>query len=194
MLTDLQRHGLELVLVIDVGHVALHRVCEYAGFVWDRVIAARRGGSAVCGRFRRLLKDASSGADYRRFRLVQSPRQHKFRWEIFLTLVVIFTRRRFMAAGIAAAVDMPRAGFVLEVRRAQVVDVLGVESAQRIGAIDRRAAGVVGAQEAVLVGIERGGFVEIQVSYVIDRHLVVETQAVGRVEFHGARVLQRFGY
>ena len=89
---------------------------------------------------------------------------------------------------------MLRRGQVLEVRRALVVDVLGVEGTQRIGAIERRTAGVVGAQEAVLVGIEGGSFIEIQISHVVDRQLVVETQAVGRVEFHRARVRQRFGY
>ena len=99
-----------------------------------------------------------------------------------------------MAAGIAAAVDMPGAGLVLEVRGALIIDVFSVERAQRIARIERCAAFVVGAQEAVLVGIELGGFVEIQVSNVVDRQLVLETQAVGRVEFHGARVREKFRY
>ena len=43
-------------------------------------------------------------------------------------------------------------------------------------------------------GIEIGSFVEIQVSDIVDRQFFVETQAVGRVEFHGARVREKFRY
>ena len=79
---------------------------------------------------------------------------------------------------------MPSAGRVLEVRRANVIHVLGVERRQHICRIERRPACVVGALEMFLRGIELHGFVEIQIAHVIDRQLVVEAEAVGEVEFH----------
>jgi hypothetical protein len=79
---------------------------------------------------------------------------------------------------------MPRARQVLEVRCAHVIHVLGVEGSQFICGIEGQAAGIVGALEMFLGGIERHGFVEIEIAYVIDRQLGVEAEAVGEVEFH----------
>ena len=80
---------------------------------------------------------------------------------------------------------MPRAGRVLEVRGANVIDVFGVERGQHIRRIERRPACVIGTLEVFLGGIEFHGFVKIQIAHVIDRQLVVEAEAVGEVEFHG---------
>lgn len=43
VLADFQRHALERVFVVDIGHKAFHRVGEYAGFI--------RGGVATAGRW-----------------------------------------------------------------------------------------------------------------------------------------------
>ena len=109
-------------------------------------------------------------------------------------LVFSFPRSAPVRAGIAAALDMLGAGFVLEVRRAHIVDVFCIECAQRIARIERPSARIVGAEEMVSVGVVYGSFVEIQVSHVVDRQLVIETQTVGRVEFHEARVREKFRY
>lgn len=111
-----------------------------------------------------------------------------------LALVIGFIGSALVRAGVAAPFDMPGAGLVLEMRRAHVVDVFCIERAQRTARIERPSARIVGAEETVLVGVVGSGFVEIQVSYVVDRQLVIETQAVGRVEFHGARVREKFRY
>ena len=80
---------------------------------------------------------------------------------------------------------MLRTGQILEVRRAHVIHVLGVERAQLVGSIERRTTGVVGALEMLLRRIERHRLIEIEIANVIDRQLVVEAEAVGEVEFHG---------
>ena len=80
---------------------------------------------------------------------------------------------------------MPGAGRVLEVRGAHVIHVLGVERGQHIRRIEGQAASIVGALEVFFGGVEIHGFVEIEIAHVIDRQLVVETEAVGEVEFHG---------
>ena len=79
---------------------------------------------------------------------------------------------------------MPGAGRVLEVRRAHVVHVFGVERCQHIRRIECQTAGIVGALEVLFGGIERHRLVEIQIAHVIDRQLGVEAEAVGEVEFH----------
>ncbi|MNL41312.1 hypothetical protein D3C87_1637150 [compost metagenome] len=90
---------------------------------------------------------------------------------------------------------MPGAGDVLEVRRAYVIHILGVERPQHIPRIERQAARIVGALEVLLGGIERHRLVEIQIAHVIDRQLGVEAEAVGEVEFHGGlRSLSGKGY
>ncbi|MNI60193.1 hypothetical protein D3C73_1153890 [compost metagenome] len=80
---------------------------------------------------------------------------------------------------------MPRTRQILEVRRAHVVDVFGVERAQTVRRIKRQATGIVGALEMFLCGIERHRLVEIQVAHVIDRQFFLEAEAIGEVEFHG---------
>lgn len=89
---------------------------------------------------------------------------------------------------------MPGAGGVLEVRRANVIHVLGVECRQHIRRRECCPAAVTGTLEVFLGGIELHRLVEIEIAYVIDRQLGVEAEAVGEVEFHGrARVVQRGG-
>ncbi len=107
-----------------------------------------------------------------------------------MLLAFLFGRGAFHATGafadpIRASFYMKRGGQVLEMRRADVVDVLGVESAQLISAIERCAAFIVGALETFPGRIEDQGFIEIQITHVIDRQLVVEADAVRGIEFHG---------
>ncbi|MNG15137.1 hypothetical protein D3C84_989440 [compost metagenome] len=80
---------------------------------------------------------------------------------------------------------MPRARQVLEMRRAHIVDVLGVERAQPVRHIERQATGVIGALEMFFRGIERHRLVEIQIAHVVDRQFLSEAEAIGEVEFHG---------
>ncbi|MNF72807.1 hypothetical protein D3C84_547900 [compost metagenome] len=90
-----------------------------------------------------------------------------------------------LEAGIRTTFNVPGAGHVLEVRRPDVVHVLGIERPQHIRLTQRRPTGIVGALEVLLGGIERHRLVEIQIAHVIDRQLGVEAEAVGEVEFHG---------
>ena len=86
---------------------------------------------------------------------------------------------------------MLRRGQILEVRRANVIHVLGVERAQLVGSLERRTTGIVGALEVFLRRVKRHSFIEIEIANVIDRQLVVEAEAVGEIEFHGgARILE----
>ncbi|MNO99670.1 hypothetical protein D3C76_914440 [compost metagenome] len=108
---------------------------------------------------------------------------------MFLTTVIRFrpvhTRRRRLQADKGTALGMPCARQVLEVRRAHVIHVLGVERPQLVCRIGRQAAGIVGALEVFLGGVERHRLVEIEIAHVIDRQFFVEAEAVGEVEFHG---------
>ena len=80
---------------------------------------------------------------------------------------------------------MPSAGRVLEVRRANVIHVLGVERRQHVRRLEGGSASVIGTLEMFLGGIELHQLVEIEIAYVIDRQFGVEAEAVGEVEFHG---------
>ncbi|MNG20681.1 hypothetical protein D3C84_1049560 [compost metagenome] len=79
---------------------------------------------------------------------------------------------------------MPGSWLILEMWRADVIDVLGVERRQPILFIKRRPTGIVGALKALLGRIECHRLVEIQIPNVIDRQLGVEAEAVGGIEFH----------